>query len=126
MSPPPKYRNKFEEEAGEVLGDLCTYEPRKIPYVTHKTYLPDFVGNCKKGGRVHEIMVEAKGYFRVGDIQKYKAIRDSLSLTQELVFLLYSPPKKIRKGAKMNMGEWCTKEGFRWFTMEDIRDAFTT
>ena len=81
------------------------------------------MGMSQKTG--FDILVEAKGYFRVGDTQKYKAIRDSLLTQQELVFLLYSPTKKIRKGAKMNMGEWCEKEGLRWFTMEDIADAFT-
>ena len=119
----PKYRNKFERECGEALAGLATYEPRKIDYVVHKKYLPDFMGMSQKTG--FDILVEAKGYFRVGDTRKYKAIRDSLLTQQELVFLLYSPTKKIRKGAKMNMGEWCEKEGLRWFTMEDIADAFT-
>ena len=70
--------------------------------------------------------VEAKGYFRVGDIQKYKAIRDCLSDTQELVFLLYNPTKRVRKGGKLNMKQWCEKEGFRNYTLGDIIDAFTT
>lgn len=119
-----KYRNKFEADVAGVLGDLCHYEPHKIPYVTNRNYTPDFVGlNPNTGG---EIIVEAKGYFRVGDIQKYKAIRDSLNPHQELVFLFYNHNKKIRKGAQMNMGQWCEKEGIRWFTLEDITDAFTT
>ena len=77
--------------------------------------------------------MEAKGFFRVGDVQKYKAIRDSLRSesvqsgeTTELIFVLYNPNKKLRKGSKMNMGEWCTKEGLEWFTVENVRDAFTT
>ena len=119
----PKYRNKFERECGEALAGLATYEPRKINYVVHKKYLPDFMGLNQNGDT---IMVEAKGYFRVGDTQKYKAIRDSLHVYEHLVFLLYSPTKKIRKGAKMNMGEWCEKEGLRWFTLEDISNAFTS
>ena len=71
-----------------------------------------------------DILVEAKGYFRVGDTQKYKAIRDSLPKKRQLVFLLYNPNKKLRKGSKMNMSEWCEKEGFKWYTLEDITDAF--
>jgi hypothetical protein len=46
--------------------------------------------------------------------------------TTELIFVLYNPNKKLRKGSKMNMGEWCTKEGLKWFTVENVRDAFTT
>ncbi len=119
-----KYRNKFEERTAEVLGGLCEYEPKKVHYVTHRTYLPDFVGQHKK--KDIEILVEAKGYFRVGDVAKYKAIRDSLEEYQELIFVLYNPKKQLRKGSKMNMGDWCTKEGFRWYTVEDVQDAFVS
>jgi hypothetical protein len=73
-----KYRNNFEADIGEKLVDW-NYEPYHIPYVTKRKYIPDFT----KGN----ILVEAKGYFRVGDTQKYKAIRDSL-FSQELVFVL--------------------------------------
>ena len=69
--------------------------------------------------------MEAKGFFRVGDTQKYKAIRDSLPKKKQLVFLLYNPNKKLRKGSKMTMAEWCEKEKFKWYTLEDITDAFT-
>lgn len=120
----PSYRNKFEKEVGEVLADFADYEPFKVPYVSHHTYTPDFVGYNEK--RKKEILVEAKGYFREGDIKKYKDIRDSgCTINQELVFLLYSPSKKIRKGSKMDMGQWCIKEKLRWFTKENITDAFT-
>ena len=108
---PPKYRNKFEETAGLLLKSYCKYESEKVPYVIHKNYIPDFVGRNNKNKI--DILVEAKGYFRVGDTQKYKAIRDSL------------PNKKLRKGSKMNMSEWCEKEGFKWYTLEDITNAFT-
>jgi len=119
------YRNKFEAHAAEVLGDLCTYESKKVPYVTHRNYIPDFIGPHTISGI--EILVEAKGYFRVGDIQKYKAIRDCLNThKQELVFLLYNPTKRVRKGGKLNMKQWCEKEGFRNYTLGDITDAFTT
>lgn len=125
------YRNKFEERTAEVLGSLCEYEPYKIPYVTYRNYIPDFVGKTEDG--LKTLIVEAKGFFRVGDVQKYKAIRDSLRSesvqsgeTTELIFVLYNPNKKLRKGSKMNMGEWCTKEGLKWFTVESVRDAFTT
>jgi|TARA_R110001592_G_scaffold128984_1_gene341256 hypothetical protein len=125
------YRNKFEERTAKVLGSLCEYEPYQIPYVTYRNYIPDFVGKTEDG--LKTLIVEAKGFFRVGDVQKYKAIRDSLRSesvqsgeTTELIFVLYNPNKKLRKGSKMNMGEWCTKEGLKWFTVENVRDAFTT
>ena len=107
-----KYRNKFEANIGEKLADW-SYEPYHIPYVTKRKYIPDFT----KGN----ILVEAKGYFRVGDTQKYKAIRDSL-FSQELVFVLTNANKKVRKGSKITMGEWCDKEGFKWFTLDTLKE----
>ena len=107
-----KYRNNFEANIGEKLVDW-NYEPYHIPYVTKRNYTPDFT----KGN----ILVEAKGYFRVGDTQKYKAIRDSL-FSQELVFVLTNANKKVRKGSKITMGEWCDKEGFKWFTLDTLKE----
>ena len=107
-----KYRNNFEANIGEKLVDW-NYEPYHIPYVTKRKYIPDFT----KGN----ILVEAKGYFRVGDTQKYKAIRDSL-FSQELVFVLTNASKKVRKGSKITMGEWCEKEGFKWFTLDTLKE----
>ena len=107
-----KYRNNFESDIGEELVDW-SYEPYQIPYVTKRKYTPDFT----KGN----ILVECKGYFRVGDTQKYKAIRDSL-YTQELVFVFTNSNKKVRKGSKLTMGEWCDKEGFKWFTKETLQE----
>jgi len=116
-----KYRNKFEQACGEALSGLAIYEPNKIPYVVHRNYIPDFVGPNTEGD---EIIIEAKGFFRVGDIQKYKAIRDSLATNQELVFILYTPGKLVRKGGRMSMAQWCDKENIQWFTVEDIADVF--
>jgi hypothetical protein len=104
----PNYRSKLEAMVHHLLGDEWAYEPFQIAYVTKHKYTPDFV----QGG----LLVEVKGYFRPGDTQKYKAIRDSLEGTdQELVFFLSSPFKKVRKGAMLNMGAWCDKEGIPWF-----------
>lgn len=121
MPKQPKYRNKFEEECGKALSGLATYEPHKVPYVVHREYIPDFVGRSKNN---IETLVEAKGYFRVGDIQKYKAIRDSLPKKKQLVFILHNPNKKVRKGGRLTMAQWCDKEGIKWYTLEDSRDAF--
>jgi len=103
------------------LPKKAEYEAYKVPYVTHRHYIPDFTLKLKKG-IVH---FECKGFFRVGDTQKYKAIRDSLESIEELVFVLYSPHKKVRKGGKITMAEWCEKEGFTWYTEETLKDAFT-
>ncbi len=115
-----QYRNKFEERIGALLGKKALYESCKVPYVVHRHYIPDFTLSLKTG----VVHFECKGYFRVGDIHKYKSIRDSLETTEELVFVLYDPNKKVRKGGKMTMSEWCDKEGFSWYTEETIKNAF--
>lgn len=108
----PNFRSKLEEMVASLLGKDWQYEPFKIKYTTKHTYTPDFVHDTGTG----EILVEVKGFFREGDTQKYKAIRDTLEGTdQHLVFFLSSPFKKVRKGAMLNMGQWCDKEGFPWF-----------
>lgn len=101
-------RSKFEVRCAEVLEPAgFEYEVTKVDYVVHRTYTPDFtLGN---------VLVECKGWFRPGDRQKYKAIRDCLNDDEELVFLLQSPRKIIQKGGKLTMSGWCTKEGLRWF-----------
>ena len=88
------------------------YEPFDVPYVMHRKYKPDFV-HTRTG-----TLLELKGFFRTGDTMKYKAIRDCID--NELIFVLSDPNKKLRKGAKMTMGQWCDKEGFKHYTLNDF------
>jgi len=110
-----KFRSTFEEDVSKILTGF-NYEPFTVPYTIARNYRPDFVdpsGKC---------LVECKGYFRDGDTKKYTSIRDSLPDEQELVFVLMAPNKKIRKGAKMTMSEWCDKEGILWYTIETLQE----
>jgi hypothetical protein len=107
----PNFKSKLEEMVATLMGKEWLYEPFKIDYSIHRKYTPDFVYQTDSV----EILVEVKGYFRAGDQQKYKAIRDSLRDDQELVFFLSSPFKKVSKGAMLNMAQWCDKEGLKWF-----------
>ena len=109
-----KFRSVFEEHTAEVLEGF-EYEPYTVPYTIHRNYTPDFVHVPSN------TLVECKGFFRVGDTQKYTAIRDSMP-EWELVFVLSNPSKKVRKGGKITMGEWCDKEGFKHFTIETAKE----
>ena len=114
-----RYRSGLEAKFAEALPrGSYEYEAEKVPYTIHKTYLVDFtVNGCK---------IECKGFFREGDTQKYKAIRDTLAEQgEELIFVLSDPNKKIRKGAKMTMGQWCEKEGFPWFTLDTTEELLS-
>ena len=110
-----KFRSTFEDDVSKILKEF-DYEPFTVPYTISRSYRPDFVdssGAC---------LVECKGYFRDGDTKKYTSIRDSLPEGQELVFVLMQPNKKIRKGAKMTMSEWCDKENILWYTIETLQE----
>lgn len=111
--PSSKYRSGFEEEVSKLLPKEFKYESEKMEYNIPRTYTPDFV---------HEsgVYLELKGYFRDGDTQKYKAIRDCLPADHELIFVLMKPEQKVRKGSKLTMSGWCEKEGIRWYTSETL------
>ncbi len=110
-----QFRSGLEKSLSEKLDGGYVFEPYSLPYTTHRKYIPDFVHEQKK------VLIECKGFFRAGDTQKYTAVRDSLD-NWELVFVLSNPNKKVRKGGKITMGEWCDKEGFKWFTLKTLKE----
>jgi|DEB0MinimDraft_10_1074344.scaffolds.fasta_scaffold02900_4 hypothetical protein len=109
------FRSTFEEDVSKILKGF-DYEPFTVPYIIERSYRPDFVHNASG------TLVECKGYFRDGDTKKYTSIRDSLPTGQQLVFVLMQPNKKIRKGAKMTMSQWCDKEGILWYTLNTLQE----
>jgi hypothetical protein len=111
-----RYRSGLEKKFAEALpARLMQYEPFDVSYVTYRKYKPDFVYKEK-------VLVECKGFFREGDTQKYKAIRDCISeiAGMELIFVLSDPHKKVRKGGKLTMGQWCDKEGLKHYTLDSV------
>jgi hypothetical protein len=109
-----KYRSALEGKAHKLLGAKWKYEPYTIPYVMKRVYKPDFV--CDN------VLIEVKGYFRSGEQAKYLAVRDSLPKGTELVFVFANPYKKVRKGAKSTMADWCERHGFRYYHINDMRE----
>ena len=108
-----KFRSGLESAFNDAVGtEDFMYEPYRIPYIIKKKYVPDFID--KRTGA----MIETKGFFRVGDTQKYKAIRDEID--RPLIFVFTDSNKRLRKGAKMNLGQWCEKEGLQHFTMKTV------
>ena len=112
------FRSGLEKDLSEKLDGQYKFEPYDLPYTVHKKYLPDFVHEDKA------ILIECKGFFRVGDTQKYTAIRDSMP-EWELVFVLSNPSKKVRKGGKITMGEWCDKEGILWYNIDTLQELIS-
>lgn len=113
------YRSGLERKFAELAPKRrYLYEPYDIPYVMHRTYKPDFVD------RETGDYIETKGFFRTGDTQKYTSIRDSIAPIK-LIFVLSDPNKKVRKGAKITMGQWCDKEGFEFYTVDEYMNHVT-
>jgi len=113
-----KFRSTFEEDVSKILKEF-NYEPFTIPYTISRSYRPDFVDASGL------YLIECKGYFRDGDTKKYTSIRDSLPEEQELIFVLMQPNKRIRKGAKMTMAQWCDKEKILWYNIETLQELIS-
>jgi hypothetical protein len=102
-----KFRSGLEKAVAAKLPKEYEFEPYSVPYTMKRKYIPDFVYKDR-------FFIECKGFFRAGDTMKYKSVRDCID--GELIFILSDPKKKVRKGSKMTMGQWCEKEGMAYFT----------
>ena len=91
--PKNKYRSALEKEfSKEVRRKGFKYEPFDVPYTVHRHYKPDFVHEDKK------VMVEVKGFFRIGDTLKYKSIRlcaEPICESKDHGFLDVRPSREI-------------------------------
>ena len=104
-----QFRSGLEKALAEKLPKEFEYEPAPVPYIMKRKYIPDFV--------YQNFYIECKGFFRAGDTMKYKSVRDCID--GELIFVLSDPNKKVRKGSKMTMGQWCDKENMAHFTVKN-------
>ena len=114
-----KYDSNFEKELHSKGLKGCSHHPKRIPYVIHREYEPDF--------QFGKVLIEAKGRFRDRqESAKYVWLRKSLPKGQELVFVFMNhrtpmPGSKRRKnGTRQSMGEWATKQKFRWYTPRNL------
>lgn len=117
------YDSMTEKRLHEGAFKDLNHHPPKIHYVWPHEYEPDFIHNKGDGNIIY---VEIKGYFMDRkDCTKYLWVRDSLCEHEELVFVFEKPSKpmhfqsKRKDGTKMTHGEWCEKNGFRYFSEED-------
>ena len=100
------FRSEFERDVATQLQPFgFSYEPFQVPYRIERKYTPDFV--YQHNGRTY--LIECKGYFRAGDTQKYRSIKNCLTENEELIFVLMKPNQKVSKSTKNTMAEWCDK-----------------
>ena len=117
---PEGFRSTFEYEVSQKLQPSgFRYEPCQIAYEVPRKYTPDFVYTSDSGDTY---IIECKGFFRAGDTQKYKAIRNSLPAFEELVFILMKPEQKVSKNTKLTMSQWCDKHFIKWYTIDTLEE----
>lgn len=117
------YRSKLESIAGEALGKKWLYEAEIVPYLQPKDYLPDFTFKQKDG----KVYVEIKGFFRVGDSAKYRAIHNSITeMGYDFVIVFANPDAPVRKGSKTSYRKWAEKNGIKWYHINDIHSLKRT
>ena len=117
----------FERKLYAILDPLeANYHPDncKLYYTVTSGYEPDWVVWNDDGTTTY---VEAKGRFRdATEARKYRAVRDSLKPTEELVFIFQNPKVpmpnagKRRDGTKHSISEWADKYDFTWYTAETL------
>ena len=123
------FDSKFEKELYENELRLCEFHPKeKVEYTISHKYSPDF--KVKVDDKTY--LIEAKGRFVDStEAAKYVHIAKALEDDTELVFLFYKPETpfpgaKVRKKCrtKRTHSEWAEKQGFRWFTRDNINILF--
>lgn len=106
------YRSGLEHKLSIYLDELKQnygYECIKIEWedLAYRTYTPDYI--LKNG-----IIVEVKGRFMAADRRKHIQIKKQHP-ELDIRFVFENSRSKIRKGAKTTYGDWCIKNGFRYY-----------
>lgn len=95
------------------------YETTKLTYVITKKYVPDFIVTTKKGKTIY---VETKGWLKMEDRVKMRAVRDS---NPDLdIRFIFDKNNKISSKGKMKYSEWCEKNGFLYAIKEVPKEWF--
>lgn len=99
-------RSAFERTLAQQLKRAKVgfkYESTKVPYTISHVYNPDFILD-------NGIIIEAKGYFRPGDIAKMRAVK-AQNPDLDIRFVFMDADKRI-PGQKTTHGQWAERHGF--------------
>ena len=111
-----KLRSKLEKSVKEVLDKLkltYTYETERYEYVLPpRKYVIDF--------RVGDILLEVKGYLDYEERLKYLAVKKAHP-ELDIVFVFMKPNQKLPR-QKMTHATWAEKNGFRWCSVDTLKD----
>jgi len=113
------FRSEFERDVATQLQPFgFSYEPFQVPYRIERKYTPDFVYQHNE----RTYLIECKGYFRAGDTQKYRSVKNCLSENEELIFVLMKPNQKVSKSTKNTMAQWCDKHDILWYNIDTLKE----
>ena len=113
------FRSEFEKDVAKQLQPFgFSYEPFQVDYIIPRKYTPDFV--YERGDKTY--LIECKGYFRAGDTQKYRSVKNCLAENEELIFVLMKPNQKVSKSTKNTMAEWCDKHEILWYNIDTLQE----
>lgn len=100
------FKSGFERTLDAQLkraGVKFKYESISIDYTIAHKYKPDFVLDSG-------IIIEAKGYFRPGDVAKMRAVK-AQNPDLDIRFLFMDADKRI-PGQRQTHGKWAERHGF--------------
>jgi len=101
----------------DAHGIQNEYEPEVFKYTLPRgKYTPDFKVIKSSGQPVY---LEYKGVFSGKDRRKLRYVRQS-NPTLDLRLVFERSSNKLNKCSKTTYGEWATKNGFKWYNVEDI------
>lgn len=101
----------------ENLGATFCYEPHWIEYIQPekvRKYKPDFI--------VGNIVIEVKGRFDTADRQKHIYLKNHYGSDLDIRFLFGNPHQKISKKSKTTYAMWCAKHGFKWGSLDTLKE----
>lgn len=112
--PTDGYRSKFEARVADRLSKIkvaADYEVTKINYILCKTYTPDFTTD-------DGIYLEVKGVLDQQSRSKMSSVKEQHP-DLDIRFVFMDPHKRC-PGLKTTHAEWADKNGFLWYTLEDL------
>lgn len=112
-----KFRSKLEKAVADKLKKLkrkFDYETERFDYVLpSRKYLIDF--------KVGATYLEVKGYLDYDDRLKMLAVKQSHP-DLDICFVFMKPNQRLPR-QKITHAEWAEKNGFRWCTVDTLKDA---
>lgn len=106
------FKSGFERTLSTQLkrrGVCWEYETLKLPYKINHVYNPDFIVTTESG---RQIIIEAKGRFRPGDVAKMRAVK-AQHPHLDIRFVFMAAHNNI-PGQKGTYAKWAERHGFPW------------